>query len=541
MLNLLIVEDNDLEREFLKNYIDWDLLGIRVAETAYNGQDGIEKAKTCKPDIILSDIKMPVMDGIMMAKVIKGLYPGIRFIFQSGYEDVALLREAIELQAHDYILKPLNPDELVKTVKRAAAALIDEKLASLETSKIKGQYLENLPLLKDKFLENLILKERAPSEEILLYNQACSLKFRIPGKYRLGLLHLDFNDTDIFEISVKTDEIVRSLKNQCKNENVEIFKFEQNKIVFLMHSLPDEGDKDGMLVRSVRTEIEALMGEYNFRYIIGLSTKASRLTEIYTLFKQCWLSTDKKTETGYGRIIQFEDSAAGHQEAKDSYKEQIKDAVKRISGRIIAGEAVEDWGNEMVKTLSSMPGLRLDSYQSAFLGLFASLSEVIENLGEGFEKITKDKLEIFSHIIKIRTVPDLVLYSNEMLDSFVTTFGKRKINKDGHVINEILNILNNEYDRPITLTYLSDRVYLSPNYLRVLFKEKMNISIQDYLTDRRIARAKELLKDKRYKIHEIGKMVGYGNDTYFNIVFKNHVSITPGEYRSKHLFSAAKR
>ncbi len=540
MLNLLIVEDNDLEREFLKNYIDWDLLGIRVVDTAYNGQDGIEKTKASKPDIILSDIKMPVMDGIAMAKAVKSLYPSIRFIFQSGYEDVALLKEAIELQAHDYILKPLNPDELIKTVKRAAAALIDEKLASLETSKIKGQYLENLPLLKDKFLENLILKERDQSEEILLYNQAGSLKFRIPGQYRLALLHLDFSNTDIFGISLKTDEIVRGLKIQCENENVEIFKFEQNKIVFLMHSLSDDGDKDGVLIKSVRAEAEVLKDQYNFQYIIGLSAKASKLTEIYGLFKQCWLATDKKTETGYGRIIQFEDSAAEQGAVKDSGKDQIKEAVKKISGRIVAGEAEEDWGNELVKMLSSIANLRLDGYQSAFLGLFASLSEVIENLGEGFEKITEDKLEIFNHIINIRTIPDLILYSNKMLNSFVTTFEKRKINKDDHVVNEILTILNKEYDRPITLTYLSDRVYLSPNYLRVLFKEKMNISIQDYLTDIRISRAKELLKDNRHKIHEIGKMVGYGNDTYFNIVFKNHVNLTPGEYRSKHLFSAVK-
>lgn len=540
MLNLLIVEDNDLEREALKNYINWDLLGIRVADTAYNGQDGLEKTKIVKPDIIISDIKMPVMDGIMMAKAVKEIYPGTRFIFQSGYDDVALLKGAIELQVHDYIIKPVNPDELIKSVKKIATVLVDEKLDRLEANKFKGQYMENLPFLQEKFLESLVLKEWGRSDEILLFNQASSLKLRIPGNYKLALLHLDFVNTDILEISSKTELVLNVLKNTCMDEKAVIYKFEQNKMIILMHSLQTEADNTHILLRSVQTEIETLAGEYGFKYSIGLSAKAPNLTSLYSLFRQCWLSADKKTEMGYGCIIQYEDSVTGHTEGKNSYKDDIKGAIKKISDKVIAGDNAEDLGIEMVKALAATPDMKFDSYQSAFLGLFSYLSDSRANFNENLEKISEDKLNIFNNIINIKTIPDLVQYANETLKSLSSNFAKRKIDKDEYVINEIINILNNEYNRPITLSYLSDRVYLSPNYLRVLFKEKMNISIQDYLTDLRIAKAKDLLKHSRYKIHEIGEKVGYGSDTYFNIVFKNYVNITPGEYRSKYLFNEIK-
>jgi len=203
--------------------------------------------------------------------------------------------------------------------------------------------------------------------------------------------------------------------------------------------------------------------------------------------------------------------------------------------RVCEGESNEEEINRLIACMLVEPNKNIDYVQSLFIYLFSNLSKRMTQMDESFEKIAENEIDIFKNIINAKTIPDMTVYTSKILVSVSSYMGRKKLNKDDYIIKEILDILNREYREPITLTYLSDRVYLSPNYLRILFKEKMEISIQEYLTRLRIGKAKELLKETRYKIHEVGEQVGYENSTYFNIVFKNYVQMTPGEYRNKHM------
>ena len=156
MYKLLIVEDNDFERNALESYINWGLLGIETLKSAANGEEGLRSAKANKPDIIISDVKMPVMDGVEMSSEIRAIHPQTRFIFCSGYDDVELLKKAIEIRAYNYLIKPVNHDELIHTVRKIVSELIDEKIANAELGKIIEQYNNNLHLIQEEFLKNLI-------------------------------------------------------------------------------------------------------------------------------------------------------------------------------------------------------------------------------------------------------------------------------------------------------------------------------------------------------------------------------------------------
>ena len=239
MLKLLIVDDNDFERNALSNYINWDILGIQLVDTAYNGEEGIKKVRLHEPDIIISDIKMPVMDGIEMAKVIKIEYPEIKFIFSSGYDDIDLLKEAIELRAFNYIVKPVNPDELVKAVKKIVSIIIDEKLLNVENNSIIKQYKDNLAFLQSTFLKNIILKEPIPQELTEIYNRANNLKLRIIGSYKLVLMDIDFKNEDIFDISCGVDLIMGELRNSCGGKNVIFLEIRHNRIVAIIYYLDE--------------------------------------------------------------------------------------------------------------------------------------------------------------------------------------------------------------------------------------------------------------------------------------------------------------
>lgn len=541
MLKLLIADDNDFERSSLANYINWEILGIKLVDTAFNGQDAVEKAKLHHPDIIISDIKMPVMDGIEMAKVLKTIYPEIKFIFSSGYDDVALLKEALEIRAFNYILKPVNPDELINTVKKVVSIITDEKLLTLENNSIIKQYRDNLTFLQSKFLESLLLKERSPEEISEVVDQTINLKLRIIGDYRLVLVDLDFESEDIFDVSSRINAILGELRNYLSGENVIFLEVEHNKIAAIMYYQDEKHSKAEITICSINNRLKELASCYNYRFIIGVSSVTSKLTELYMLYRQSSIAVSKKIELGYEHVIYFEKLEKRDQNSASVDKGCIKELIAKTVETVAEGHEFSEEIERVMEAIASMTGSKLENTKSVFISLFNSLSRYMENNGESLEKVTGDDIDVYSYIIGARIIPDILKYVNDTMEKIRCYYVKSQTGKDDYIVEEIRNILDNEYGNPITLTYLSDRVFLSPNYLRILFKNKMNISIQDYLTDVRINKAKEMLKQNCYKIHEVGQMVGYPNSTYFNLVFKGYVNNTPGEYRSKYMSSEVRK
>ncbi|CAI6051415.1 response regulator [Cohnella sp. JJ-181] len=536
MIKLLIVEDNDFERNALQNYMNWDILGIRQVETAFNGLDGLEKARALMPDIIISDVKMPGMSGIEMAKNIIQFCPHVKIIFSSGHEDISLMQEAMEVRAYSYLIKPLKQEELTALIKKTTSILVDEKLSSVENNKMIEQFNNNLRYLQSKFLEELIVSGKSADDSRSLYVQANDLKLRMIGMYKLALIEFNFGeDTDIFENSNILNVILYRLEGIGNRKNAIFLKKSGKGLIVLLHTLVKGEAEEARIIGEIQNEIEGLAKENSFKYIIGVSDLFANLDELHLAYKQSRTAARRKIELGYGRIVYYAESIEALAATHEKEPKNAKAAISQLIDQVCAGDGNEEEMNRLVQFMLVDPNKNFDHVQSLFIYLFSSLSTRMAATGDSFEKIAEEEVAIFKTIINANTIPDIILYASKILISVSSYMGRKKLNKDDYIIQEILQILNHEYREPITLSYLSDRVYLSPNYLRILFKEKMEISIQEYLTRLRIGKAKELLKETRYKIHEVGERVGYENSTYFNIVFKNYVQMTPGEYRNKHM------
>ncbi|MFD0673037.1 response regulator [Cohnella sp. GCM10027633] len=536
MIKLLIVEDNDFERNALHNYMNWDILGIRQVETAFNGLDGLEKARALMPDIIISDVKMPGMSGIEMAKQIVRFNPQAKIIFSSGHEDISLIQEAMEVRAYSYLIKPLKQEELIALIKKTTSILVDEKLSHVENNKMIEQFNNNLRYLQSRFLEELIVSDGSAGDSRSLYAQANDLKLRMIGMYKLALIEFDFGeDADIFENANILNVILYRLESNGGFKNAIFLKKSGKGILALLHTLVKGDEESNGMIKEIESEIESLSMENSYKYIIGVSDPFANLDELNRAYKQSRTAARKKVELGYGRIVCYAEVKEAIAAAPESEPLQPKAAISQMIDRVCEGDSNEEDINRLVQVMLAEPNKHIDHVQSLFIYLLSNLSKRMAGMEESFEKIAENEIDIYRTIVSAKTIPDMIVYTSKILVSVSSYMGRKRLNKDDYIIQEILRILNHEYREPITLTYLSDRVYLSPNYLRILFKEKMEISIQEYLTRLRIGKAKELLKETRFKIHEIGEKVGYENSTYFNIVFKNYVQMTPGEYRNKHI------
>lgn len=547
MNTILIVEDNDFERNALQHFVDWDLLGLRVVAAACNGRDGLELARQHKPDIILSDVMMPAMNGIEMAKAIAQVCPNAKFIFASGHDDVGLLKEALEIRAYSYLIKPVRPEELVAALKKIAAVATDEKFTDRARLKIIRQLDSNLHHLQSKFLEELMIGTITPPLDVNeLYARAHDLKLRTIGAYKLALVELDWAGRgDVAEQSACLHSLLQELAAATAGSDVLFLKRGDNRIAVVLHSLKSRGSSDAVvigpfgadpgadLLREIESKLAPLAEEKAFRYVIGVSDAAPNLTDLGALYRQCCAALEEKFGFGYGRVIPFEQHRKPQAASPAPDKGRIRTKVDELAATVCDGHDGEEGLYKLLSLLTAEYGMKLERVQTVMIALIGSLARQLAQTGEHIERIAKDEMELVLGIVAARTLPDIAASVRETLRQVSAYTARKQLTKEDAVIREVVGILHRDYAQPVTLAYLSERVYLSSNYLRILFKEKMNISIQDYLTNLRINKAKELLRESRYKIHEIGAMAGYENSTYFNLVFKNSVQMTPGEYRNK--------
>ncbi|TYP78964.1 response regulator [Paenibacillus methanolicus] len=534
MAKLLIVEDNDFERNAMQHYIDWDILGIREVETAFNGLDGLEKASAFMPDIVISDVMMPGMNGIEMAKNIMRMSPQTKFVFSSGHEDVRLLQEAMEVRAYHYLIKPLKQEELIRVIKKTTSILVDEKLSSIAHDKVVEQFRANLRYLQSRFLEDVLVSGRTADDTKSLLVQARDLQLNMIGMYKLVLAELEFgDDADVFRCSDALQLVLHQLESVCNPKHAIVAKSSGNAIIVLLHSLVSGEQEETRIIDAVDREIRTLSEHGGFKFMIGVSGRFANMEELPVAYRQSRAAAGRKINLGYGQLVYYSEEAESREGWYELQPQDSKSVIARIIDAAMEGEYAEEELDRLVACARTDSSPSMARLQSSFILLFSGLNMQLAGAGESLDKMAEEEQSIYEHLLQAKTIPDMKQYTNKIFASISSYMERKKRNKDDYIINEILTILNQEYRHPITLASLSDRVYLSPNYLRILFKDKMKISIQEYLTNLRLSKAKELLKQTRHKIHEIGEMVGYENSTYFNIVFKNYMKMTPGEYRNK--------
>jgi two-component system response regulator YesN len=535
MINLLIVEDNDFERNALLRNIQWDILGIHVADTAFDGADGLEKALRLKPDIVLSDVMMPGMNGIEMAKRILEALPAVRIVFASGFGDVELLKNAMEVHAYNYIIKPVKPEELTRTIRRMSAEVVDEKLLRKETDSLQRQYAENIDYLREKFLAGLLQGELPRGDADETYARAAGLGMNLSGNYRIAVIQLECGAGNHSGPDEAAERLIAGLRAERDLGRCLFAHAGSGGVVAFM---PATEGKPFSAEQPVEIIVSLLKRDADaglYRYSVGLSESAGSIREISALYRQSLVSAERRVELGYGRVIRYGDlDEAGPDAGRATGLADAEAIYSAVAEKVFLGE---DAGAEL-QALAGLPyptDARLNRAKSVYAGLVGSLSRKMGLRGESFGAISENETDIYYEIIQAATIPDIAAYLRKLLASLTACYGRQKLNRDDIVAGEIVKILEADYAKPITLDYLSDKVFLSPNYLRILFKSKMNVSIQDYLVNVRMSKARELLRQGKLKVYEVGETVGYPNNTYFNIAFKNHTGMTPGEYRSKHM------
>lgn len=534
MLKMIIADDEFNVREGLKEVVRWADLGIEVVADAVDGQEAFELCREMKPDILLTDIRMPVMDGLEVALKLHELQDPVRIVIISGIQDFNYAKTALNLHADGYILKPVKIPELEDTFRKVVASISLERNREAKNAQLKRQLEENMPVLREKFLANLTLGMYSGEEEVLSKLNFFSLPFGINGAWTVAVLQIDEYEKAIARFSEEHKHLIGfSVFNILseilgRHQAGVTFGMNENEFVAIFNQGALSGGKHLEICQEM---IDCVNRFLKMPLSVGIGSPVQKVYDWNDSYEEALTAIGYKFYTGKNSILQIDDfrSGQGNLEFPKLYDTENRlVAAMKLGNREEASALVAD----IFETLCGNANLPVDYVQSICIELISMASRTLIEIGEDVRIIGVDLTALFGEVHGKQEAAELQKTMTAFFDHLTDYFARKYSQKNSRTIQKIKDLIARTYMENLTVARLSEEVYLSPNYISLIFKQETGLSVTEYITKVRMEAAKELLKAQDLKILEISEMVGYENPTYFSTVFKKYTGMYPQKYRS---------
>ena len=515
MLKLLVVDDEATTREGILDILDLKDIGIGMVRQADDGINGLKVAAEFEPDIVLTDVKMPRMDGVEMSFKLRELYPHCKIIFMSGYSDKEYLRSAIQLKAENYIEKPINLNELSNAIKSASTLCIEEHAStSLMRNELALQLISRNP---DTALINEQLKVarlEIPQDGIFI---TVLIKILSPGSFPPDQAN---GIKEVIRQTLNNTYMHHSLLGMTAFEDnghiiIHLFGKPFEKHLFTNEKLQDfcVGISDVLKDKC--------------RFFISIGKKVQGLANIHESYITAVLNMQKAFFRNSGCMI-------GYQENKDppfKFDDQLLQSFKNLITKENQEQTIF-FIKRITSDLKRSENTLVNNSKDFYFRLLLELRK--EARQQGFE-LMDDRVEenrLWEHFLSFDTLARMEEFFIENMNTYFKKLEEKNANP-GVVNNIIKYVKNNYHDESLSINKISENTHLAPTYLCYLFKEKTGTTLNRYITEYRMEKAKEMLMDKELKISDIAEMVGCSGGSYFTKLFRKATSLTPTEYRER--------
>jgi len=528
MYKIVIADDEYIIHEGLGNAINWEQANCVIAGNAYDGVEAIQVIETIHPDILITDIRMPQMDGMELIEYSNKHFPNIKIILLSGYNDFVYAQQAVELGAFSYLLKPTNCDELLKVIDSAKKAIERDIAINDEYRRLKKHVENSMPILRENFLRNLLvglasldITESEMEEQKELYRidvrNYAILNFQI-DHYRKYMESVRENNR-LFQRYIIRDICHDMIIPFHGSYFIEI----EHNLFSIILNLTNEIISENDVAEKIKDKISELL---DISVSFGISNRSETITIVKELFDQANDALRYKFYIGSGSIIYYSDIQDCGKFRANNYRNLYEELVKEIkTGNIENSILLVDQLFEEFKQSKESIDLIKNSCIELLSMLFSAFStDFLLNCNINRENI-------YLGISDYDTIDGLKRFMVEMTEKLSSRVHLEYSAKNRNVINRIIEYMKNNYVKDIKLRDLSELVYMNPSYLSRLIKKECKQNFSDLLTKIRIDQAKELLKNFDLKIYEVSEMVGINDAKYFALIFKRITGMNPTEYR----------
>lgn len=525
MRRVMIVDDEKLIRDGLTHLIDWESYGYQIVYCAADGKSALEYLQDHELQLILSDIRMPHFDGLEMAKMVRQMHPSVAIVFISGYDDFSLVREALQLGACDYLLKPLEPSVLIELLGKLEKELEKRTASDVEIKRLRQDAQQAIRIRKQRLLKQLLLG-RMP------HKQEDAELLALPAQYAYGLMVAEIDhfiahnaSLNAEQMSLTRDRLWEALQAELPYDAT---VFELGDGIFGICALQPLNTIDAYCAAIGEEQLVLKSSQDHVSMFYGGHTDS--LDQIPLLYQKAL----RKREMSYAYTPHAVD------------KQQMSHSVT-LAGTlpndacdaVIAAVQLNDTGLlhkrilELELAIGQQGGQSFLYAQVMYANLFAQATRKVVAEGGSISEVFPEPMEAYRTVSGCQSLHNATEQMERLLSAIVEYRlmrvggnAKSQIMKAKHYIDLHLA------DTQLSMQNVAVQFSMSTSYFSTEFHKVLGYTFTDYLILARMQRAKELLQHSQLKIYEISENVGYQNTTYFSTLFKKHYGISPKQFRA---------
>ena len=531
LYRMMLVDDEEEVRKAMIRKMDWERLGFTVVGDAGNGEDALEKLEQLEPDVVMTDIRMPYMDGLTLIARIREQYPFIKILIFSGYDDFEYAKQAIKLHVTEYILKPVNGQELEEILNRVRVSLDEEIEQRRNITTLRESYLGSLPILREQFLNDLVSRAMEVSGAAPKFAEY-GIDILDACRWIAAVIHVEHVERteeqvlslhqELIPISVRR-LIEDHLKHYCRSA---VFHSTDGIAVILA---VDEGGSETGLINLLNDICKKSRRVLEVEITAGVGHSCDALQDIGRSYEAAVDALGYRAIVGKGRTIYINDVepvSRGKLQLDAKSETKLTTAVKFGPQKQIECVFLE------LSDCMNDAKVHASQYQVYMLSIVNCLIRMMQqydlNMGEMF-----GSEERYGDIVKgicqkenfAEGMIPVACRMNEALN-------QERDNTTRKVIREAKAYIQENYSDPeLSVDTLCKHLHMSPAYFSTVFKKETGQSYVNYLTEVRLEKAVELLKETDDKTYKIAQKVGYQEQNYFSYVFKKRYGVSPTKYR----------
>ena len=524
---VLLADDEEEIRSGISRKIDWAALGFALVGEAGNGEEALELAEQLRPDVVLTDIKMPFLDGLELCRRLRVSLPGARLVVFSGFDDFEYARQAMSLGVSEYILKPINAPELIQVLEKLREQLERQRLERRDMETLRRRYEESLPVLRELFYTRLLSGQLRPER---VQDRAARYEIDLPqGLWTAALVHVDGPGDE-----GERDELLLLSVQSFLEKHFVLAGCAARVVLY--------GDMAALLVHLDREErlyplleelerLSRLSQSYlGLRLTTGVGLPCQGPEELNRSAAGARSALDYRVLAGGGRVIYIGDLEPQPAAAPSFEEEDQRDLSAAV--KLGTPEQTEAVVRELMERLRQA-GLSLGKCDLFLLEVVTCLVRITRSGGLPVEEVFGEGFTGAVSVSSFSSLEELGSWLVERCGRLRDLLGRRRSDSAWQMVERAKDYITGHYtNEQLSVEALCSHIHLSPTYFSTVFKREVGMSFTAYVTKVRMEEAARLLRETDEKTYRIAEAAGFSDPNYFSYVFKRHFGLSPSKFRA---------
>ncbi len=542
LLTVAIVDDEYLIRELLEKRVNWEELGCRVVLKASSALEVYDYVDEYPLDILITDINMPIINGITMAKKIKNDYPHIKVVVLTGYNDFEYARSGIDIGIEGYLLKPINPSEIQKVLKKVILSIKSELEKKIAYESLLKRINEEKEYMRERIFIKMISQKLSISK-IKQYGNVYDISVHADF-HQIAIIdfillnHDDLSEKDHYPSMLKGKMILEDLiLNKEKKDKVYIFSDVNNRLYIY------NTDADFNLLEELRYFIKINGVNNSCDVQIGVSLIKDDIQLLHQAYLEAKEALQLGVIQGHNKICSFEEAnVLSHVSMDELYFDKELDDLRFFikSGlKNEAKEVVNQLFDYISQSISHTDNHKISFLRIQITRIISNLKFLVLSLNKEIQANLSDSkrqalMNDITSICQLETISMGQDYIIETVSDMIDTINHYKNHIDNDRLDEIDNYIVEHLSSPeLSLKNTAKYFYMNSSYLSRIYKKKRGVSFKERMIKLRMEKGVELLRNKDLKVYEVANQVGIIDANYFSVCFKKYMNMSISEYRKK--------